>query len=191
MQNSARGEGTRRGEQTGEFRMPLPKSFRTTPTGVVIAALLAIAAPSLEAATDTATFSVTANIVDACDVQATNHAFGAYSPASSTALDATSPLSVYCTAGTAYSLAMNVGTGGGAFTGRKMLSGSNEIVYNLYTSAARTTVWGDGSGATATVSGTGVGLLTAATHTVYGRIGVNQDANPGSYSSTITVTLTF
>jgi spore coat protein U-like protein len=72
-----------------------------------------------------------------------------------------------------------------------MVSGGNELVYNLYTSAARTTVWGDGSGATSTVSGVGAGLLTASTHTVYGRIGVNQDANPGSYSSTVTVTLTF
>jgi spore coat protein U-like protein len=152
---------------------------------------LVMVAPYVKAATDTATFSVTANIVDACDVQATNHAFGAYSPSSSTALDASSTLSVYCTVGTPYSLALNVGTGGGTFTGRKMVSGGNELVYNLYTSAARTTVWGDGSGATGTVSGTGTGLLTASTHTVYGRVGVNQDANPGSYSSTVTVTLTF
>jgi spore coat protein U-like protein len=157
----------------------------------VAAIVLAMATCYVKAATDTATFSVTANIVDACDVQATNHAFGAYSPSSSTALDATSTLSVYCTVGTPYSLALNVGTGGGAFTGRKMVSGGNELVYNLYTSAARTTVWGDGSGATSTVSGVGAGLLTASTHTVYGRIGVNQDANPGSYSSTVTVTLTF
>jgi spore coat protein U-like protein len=171
--------------------MTFRKSIRATLAGIAAATLLAIDAPTVEAATDTATFSVTANIVDACDVQATNHAFGAYSPSSSTALDATSTLSVYCTAGTAYSLAMNVGTAGGTFTGRKMLSGSNELVYNLYTSAARSTVWGDGSGATATIGGAGVGLLTAVTHTVYGRIGVNQDANPGSYSSTITVTLTF
>ena len=152
---------------------------------------LAMVTSYVKAATDTATFSVTANIVDACDVQATNHAFGAYSPSSSTALDATSTLSVYCTVGTPYALALNIGTGGGTFTGRKMVSGGNELVYNLYTSAARTTVWGDGSGATGTVSGTGTGLLTASTHTVYGRIGVNQDANPGSYSSTVTVTLTF
>ena len=157
----------------------------------VASALCVVGTPNATAATDTATFNVTANIVDACDVQATNHAFGAYSPSSSTALDATSTVSVYCTVGTAYSLALNVGSGGGAYTGRKMLSGSNELLYNLFTSAARTTVWGDGSGSTSTVSGTGAGLLTAATHTVYGRIGINQDSNPGSYSSTVTVTLTF
>jgi spore coat protein U-like protein len=144
-----------------------------------------------QAATDTTTFSVTASIVDACDVQATNHAFGPYSASAGSALDATSDVNVYCTSGTTYTIALNVGTGGGAFTGRKMTSGGSELVYNLYTTAARNTVWGDGSGSTATVGGTGAGLLTASAHTVYGRVGTGQDSAPGSYSSTITVTLNF
>jgi spore coat protein U domain-containing protein, fimbrial subunit CupE1/2/3/6 len=161
---------------------------------ILRAALLALtcaAASSVHAATDTTTFTVTASVLDACDVQATNHAFGPYSPAASTALDATSNVSVYCTVGTPYTLALNIGTGGGTFAARKMTSGANELVYNLYTTAARTTVWGDGTGSTSTVGGTGGGLLTAFTHTVYGRIDVNQDVGPGSYSSTVTVTLTF
>lgn len=153
--------------------------------------MVAASMPAAHAATDTATFSVSASIADACDVQATNHSFGAYSPASGTALDGTSTVSVYCTVGTAYTLALNVGTGGGNFTGRLMASGGNSLGYNLYTTAGRTTVWGDGSGATATQSGSGTGLLTAVTHTVYGRIPINQDSAPGSYSSTVTVTLTF
>jgi spore coat protein U-like protein len=167
------------------------ESARTALIGAGSVLLLVAAAPYADAATDTSTFSVTANIADACDVQATNQAFGAYTPSASTALDATSTVSVYCTVGTAYSLALNVGTGGGTFTARKMVSGGHELVYNLYTTAARTTVWGDGSGSTGTISGTGTGMLTAATHTVYGRVGINQDVNPGSYSSTVTVTLTF
>jgi spore coat protein U-like protein len=171
--------------------MSFSNSARAALASVATALMLAIAAPYASAATDTATFSVTANISDACDVQATNQAFGTYSPSSSTALDATSTVSVYCTVGTAYSLALNVGTGGGTYTARKMVSSGHELVYNLYTTAARTTVWGDGSGSTGTISGTGSGMLTAATHTVYGRVGINQDVNPGSYSSTVTVTLTF
>jgi spore coat protein U-like protein len=165
--------------------------YRASLAGVASAILLGGGVPEAVAATDTATFSVTANIVDACDVQATNHAFGAYSPSAGTALDGTSTLSVYCTVGTAYSLALSIGTGGGTFTGRKMLSGAHELVYNLYTTAARSTVWGDGTGSTGTVSGAGTGLLTANTHIVYGRIGINQDVDPGAYSSTVTVTLTF
>ena len=167
------------------------KSCSAALTASALGLMLAAGTSHVDAATDTATFTVTANIVDACDVQATNHAFGTYAPGAGTALDATSTLSVYCTVGTAYALALNIGTGGGTFTGRKMLSGAQELVYNLYTTAARSTVWGDGSGSTSTVSGTGVGMLTAFTHTVYGRIGTAQDVQPGSYTSTVTVTLTF
>ncbi len=161
-------------------------------TRVGAAVLIAVlGAASAHAGSDTATFSVTASIVDACDVQATNQAFGAYSASAGSPLDGTSTVNVYCTVGTPYVLALNVGTGGRAFTGRKMISGSDELLYNLYTTAARTTVWGDGTGATATLGGAGLGLLSAASHTVYGRIGIGQDLAPGAYSSTITVTLTF
>ena len=148
-------------------------------------------APSANAVTDTATFNVTASIADACDVQASDVAFGAYSPSSSTALDSTGAISVYCTVGTNYTLALNVGTGGGTYVSRRMTSSSNQLFYNLYTGAAHGTVWGDGSASTGTISGTGAGLLTAATHTIYGRMGINQDSPPGAYSSTITVTLNF
>jgi spore coat protein U-like protein len=148
-------------------------------------------APALNAATDTTTFTVSAQIVDSCDVQATNLAFGAYSPSAGSAHNGTSTISVYCTVGTGYSLGLDVGTGGGGFSARKMTAGSNEISYNLFTSAARTTVWGDGTASTGTVSGTGAGLFSAVSHTVYGQIGINQDSAPGTYTSTITVTLTF
>lgn len=142
-------------------------------------------------ATATTTFNVTASIVDACAVQASDLAFGVYSPSSSTALDSTTAVSVYCTVGTNYSLALNVGTGGGTYVSRKMTSGANQLFYNLYTTTARSTVWGDGTASTGTVGGTGIGLLTAATHTIYGRMSINQDSPPGSYSSTVTVTLSF
>jgi spore coat protein U-like protein len=72
-----------------------------------------------------------------------------------------------------------------------MGSGGNQMSYNLYTTNARSTVWGDGSGSTGTISGNGSGLLTAAQHIVYGRIAINQDVAPGSYTSTVTVTVTF
>lgn len=159
--------------------------------GLAFAVLAASSGGVADAGVDTTTFNVSASIVDACDVQAVNLAFGAYSPSAVTALNGASTVSVYCTVGTTYQLSLNVGTGGGDFTGRKMLSGAHQLTYNLYTTAARTTVWGDGTSSTATVSGTGTGLLTAVNHTVYGQIGVNQDSAPGAYSSTVTVTVSF
>ena len=159
--------------------------------GMVVGCAMLASAPALNAATDTTTFTVSASIVDSCDVQATNLAFGTYSPSSNTAHNGTSTISVYCTVGTGYSLGLDVGSGGGVYNARKMTSGGSELLYNLYTSAARTTVWGDGTASTGTVSGSGAGLLSAVSHTVYGQIGINQDSAPGAYASTITVTLTF
>lgn len=157
---------------------------------IVVCAVLT-SANALQAATDSTTFTVTASVAPSCDVQATAHAFGAYSPSAASPLDTTSTISVYCTQGTAYAVSLNSGSGGGSFAGRAMLSGSDVLVYNLFTNNARTTVWGDGSSSTGTVGGTGSGLLTANNHTVHGRIGVGQDVPPGSYSSIVTVTVNF
>jgi spore coat protein U-like protein len=149
------------------------------------------AAPAM-ALTATNTFNVTANIVAACTVTATNLGFGPYSPSGATAVTNTSTINTFCTVGTPYTLSLNVGTGGGSFTTtRKMANGASLMNYNLYTSAALTTVWGDGTNSTATVGGTGTGLLTAAPSTVYGSIPVGQDLPTGNYTSTIIVTVTY
>ena len=59
---------------------------RVHKTGIAVIGVVLVSYASFsQASTDTATFSVTASIVDACDVQATNQAFGAYSAASGTA----------------------------------------------------------------------------------------------------------
>jgi len=144
------------------------------------------------AATVSTTFDVTATVVDACSVSATDLDFGSYDPSSGTALDGSSTISANCTVGTGYTLSLDIGGGGGAYTQRLMDSaGTDTLGFNLFTDAARTQVWGDGSGATATVSSTGAGLLTSNNHTVYGRIPISQDVEPESYSSTITVTVTY
>lgn len=144
-----------------------------------------------QAVTATTTFNVTATVSSSCSATATDLAFGAYNVASSTPLDGTSTINVSCTTGTTYTVALNVGTGGGSFTARRMASGGNTLDYNLYTTVGRSTVWGDGTGSTATVAGTGSGLLTPNAATVYGRIPINQDVAAGSYASVITVTVNY
>ncbi len=144
-----------------------------------------------DAGTSTTTFPVSAVINSACSVTASALTFGAYNPTSGSPLDGTSTISVYCTVGSAYTVALDIGTGGGAFTTRSIANGGNVLDYNLYTSSARTTVWGDGTGATSTVAGSGAGLLTPSTQTVYGRVSALQDKPAGTYTSTITVTVTF
>lgn len=163
----------------------------TRRAALLLAPVLVVGSGAALPATDTTTFVVSASIVAACDVTATNLSFGAYNAAAGSPLDGSSTINVYCTTGTGYTVALDIGTGGGTFATRTISGGGNTLNYNLYTSPARTTVWGDGTASTSTVPGTGVGLLTANPHTVYGRIAAAQDQPPASYSSTITVTVTF
>ncbi len=162
---------------------------RAAPLLVAVAAL--VASSGVVAGTATGTFTVQATIASACLVSATTLNFGTYSPSSATALTGTSTVSVNCTSGSPYTTSLNVGSGGGAFTARTLLSGSNTLDFNLYKDAAYTQVWGDGTGSTFTVAGTGSGLLTANTITVYGQIPISQDKPVGTYTSLITVTVSY
>lgn len=160
------------------------------------AALIAVIFAGSEAlaATATGTFQVTATVVSGCTVSAPALAFGNYDTSSATPTAATTTVSVYCTVGTSFTTALDVGGNGGDYaTGRLMLGGTNgdNLSYNLYTDATYTTVWGDGSGATSTVAGVGTGPLVAVPQVVYGRIPAQQNISADSYSDTITVTVTY
>ena len=66
--------------------------------------------------------------------------------------------------------------------------------YNLYTTAALGTIFGDGTAGTSTVAGTGAGIATASNVIVYGQLpdnATNQASVPGAYTDTITVTVTY
>jgi len=160
------------------------------------AAGLAAAAGTAVAATTTTTFAVSATVNANCLVAANPLNFATYTPGSGD-LDVNTTLTVRCTKNTAYTVALNAGsTVGGAIAQRLMGNGTDTLQYNLYTSAARSTIWGDGTSSSSTVPGTGAGLgvPNAITHTVYGRLvdsAANQAVSAGSYSDTITVTVTY
>ncbi len=71
---------------------------------------------------------------------------------------------------------------------RIMKSGGNILNYNLYTSAARIVVWGDGSGGSSTMS---VNRNNTTTLSVFGQIPAGQDAAVGAYTDNITTTISF
>jgi spore coat protein U-like protein len=153
-----------------------------------------LAAGVAQSATTTSTFGVTATVQSTCSATATALPFGTYTPGGG-ALSNNSTISVKCSKNTPYTIALNAGTTtGGAFTQRLMASGANTLQYNLYTTAAFATVFGDGTGSTATSAGTGAGVATANALTVYGQLpdsAANQAAVPGAYSDTITVTVSY
>ena len=138
-------------------------------------------------------------IVCSCSVAIdSNVAFGTYNPLPGTAADAAGHFTVTCDliVGllSTYSVALSKG-GSGGYSPRKMSSGTNTLNYNLYTDAARTTIWGDGSGGSTIVSDRSLLFLlghVVRPYDVYGRILANQQATfPGSFSDTITVIVTY
>jgi spore coat protein U-like protein len=158
----------------------------------MIAALLMGGAA--QAGSTAAQFNVTATVLSTCSASATAVAFPNYTPGGG-AVTANGTISVKCTNQTPYTVKLNAGsTTGDTFTQRLMANGTNTLQYNLYTTAAFATVFGDGTGTTGTVAGTGAGLNTATTVTVYGQLPdstTNQSAVTGSFSDLITVTVTY
>lgn len=130
-----------------------------------------------------------------CTVTATSVSFGTYDPLSSADDDSTGSVRVRCTLllAIAGSFRVSLSTGSsGDYTGRTLRNGSNELLYNLYTSTARNQVWGNGTGGSAQVTQSFSGLLVIdRTLTVYGRIEGGQNVPSGAYSDTILVTVTY
>jgi spore coat protein U-like protein len=123
-----------------------------------------------------------------CTAFASSLVFGDY--AGST-LDVTGTITVTCTSGTPYRIGLNAGnTPGATVTNRLMFGGTggqNTLGYQLFSDAARTINWGNTIG-TNWVSGTGNG--SAQPYTIYARIPANQASPQGSYTDTITASIT-
>jgi spore coat protein U-like protein len=164
-------------------------------SATLAASVLAAGAAQAANPTVTTTFQVSATVQPNCTTSATALGFGNYTPGNG-AVTANSTITVNCTKATGYTIALNPGsTTGDAYTQRLMTSGAGTLQYNLYTTAALNTVFGDGTGgATGTDAGTGTGMANAFTYTVFGQLPdsvANQASTPGTYTDTITVTVTY
>jgi spore coat protein U-like protein len=169
--------------------------FKTLTGGItsgtaVIAAAICLPAPAFAGSVSTS-LATNATVTANCTVSTSVLAFGNVNTISGSNVDGTGGLSVTCTNGTTWTAAAGVGGGSGAsFVARKMTSGANLLNYNLYTTNGYAVVWGDGTGSTATLGGTGTGSAQAVT--VYGRVGSGQTTVPaGSYADTVSVTVSY
>jgi spore coat protein U-like protein len=144
---------------------------------------------SVRAATSTTTMTVQMTITATCTINsASTLNFGTQGVLSAN-VDQTSTIQVTCTNTTPYNIGLNAGTGAGAtVASRKMTSGANTLTYTLYSNSTRTTVWGNTIG-TDTVAATGSG--STQNYTVYGRVPAQTSPAPGTYTDTITVTVTY
>jgi spore coat protein U-like protein len=149
-----------------------------------VAAALGVA---LLCASNSAAAAMSCTIVNTSGVS-----FGNYDTQRTAPLDSTGMISFRCSqvAG-ADSVMIQLGRGdAGVFLPRAMLVRSHRLEYNLYLDAARTRVWGDGTGGTsAYVARPDEGVTTSVP--IYGRIPPRQNVKPETYTDTIVVTLLY
>ncbi|MFL6586806.1 MAG: spore coat U domain-containing protein [Luteimonas sp.] len=164
--------------------------YRLLATLVLLAASC-LALPAAAQSTST-TFQVRISISSVCAFTAPGATDVDFGPQPSTAVnvDADGALTVTCTPGTAYNIALDAGQspGAGGVTARNMSNGTAALVpYQLFRDPGRSLIWGDTVG-TNTVANTGTG--TAQTIPVYGRVlSANQPA--GSYLDIMTATVVY
>lgn len=160
-------------------------------------ALLAPAAHAYNTAQGNLT--VTANVGQTCLVNNSLLALGSYDSIANatTPLDATSSLSINCSAGATAILGLGQGlhadTGSTeALPARRLSNGATTpdyLSYNLYQDAGHAAVWGNTTGAGGTgIVYTGTGALDSSV-TVYGRVASGQTPiGAGVYTDTVVIT---
>jgi spore coat protein U-like protein len=134
----------------------------------------------------TTAFTATLSFLPTCTIQPGTLAFGAYDPSSGAALDAAGTISVTCSRGAAYSVALGAGSYAAGSTRRMAGPGSDRLQYELYSNAGRTNVWS----ATATVNGNAASQAPI-TLVVYGRVPPGQLVQAGDYSDVVQSTINF
>ncbi len=171
--------------------MSVPKSRNVRRAGLVALVALAVGCNSATAGTSSGTLTVTASVAAVCIIGNATLAFGAYNPTGGAVLNGTTTTTLTCTLGTPYNIGMSAGAGTGATTTlRIMTSGTNTLGYKLFQNAGLTTNWGNTVG-TDTLSGTSSTSSLTNTITIYGQIPASEAAAVGSYTDTVTMTVTF
>lgn len=138
----------------------------------------------LWAASGTSSFDVSIQVLATCSISASNMTFSSITTGTTSNTDATSSLTVNCSNGTPYTIAL--GNGNNYSGGRRMTNGTTNINYYLYSDSGRSTQWNSAS----TQTGTGSG--SDQSFNIYGRIPSGQSVPfTGAYSDTIIATVTY
>ena len=128
---------------------------------------------------------------ETCTVAVTSLNFGSYNVFASTPTDSTATIVIDCN-GNARDLRISIGRGSASsFGARRMSKGSERLFFNVYRDAARTAIWGDGTG------GSQVEIVDRVQNNqphqvaVYGRVPAGQDVSAGSYTESVIVTIDY
>ncbi|MHB8109711.1 MAG: Csu type fimbrial protein [Syntrophorhabdaceae bacterium] len=132
----------------------------------------------------------------ACHVTISAINFGSYDVFSTSPVDSVGSLTISCTnpgTGVFATVAISASPNSGSVSPRKMkrVGGGDLLNYNLFTTSSRTTVWGDGTAGSITVTTPSrVRQGRPVTINIYGRIPAGRDVTFGSYADTLVVTVT-
>ena len=167
--------------------MKISSTIKFAIPAVVGILTLGLVTPAAFASTTvTTTFVVTATVPSSCVISATALGFGSYT---GVLAQSTSTVIVQCTNTTPYTVGLNQGTGANATVANRLMTGPNAATlgYSLFSDTLYSVNWNyTGAG---TVGGTGNGAQQKLT--VYGQIPAGQYVAPGSYSDTITASVTY
>ena len=120
-----------------------------------------------------------------------NVVFGNYSVYTATPVTATGRIRINCNNAT-NAVIVDLSRGNApTFIPRYMLKGIEQLTYNLYLDAARTTIWGDNTGGTVHYGPTNPPNGTNRNITIYGQVPALQDISAGAYADSITATANF
>jgi len=134
-----------------------------------------------------------------CRVAAAALQFGTYDPSSRTPYDSATQIALSCVpqsavSGAGNTLSFEIALSGDAHA-RALQNGSYTLRYVIYSDAARTQLWGDGTGGGLSFKGglalTGNLTTAEAVIPIYGRLPSGQWIPPGGYSDVITVVVSF
>ena len=166
-------------DKTSRSARTRARSHRITAFAVLMAAGLCL-------------FSGSAEAQFRCRVSVVPFAFGTYAPGNPAPHDVTGNIDVRCMGQPGFFIATLSTGSSGSFAQRQMLSGVTPMGYNLYLDAARSLVWGDGTGGSLPVIRIKArpGRQNFALP-VYGRIPPVQSVSPGLYTDDIVVTIVF
>jgi spore coat protein U-like protein len=166
---------------------------------MLIAALVAaslLPQTAAQAGTATGNLTVQMTITASCTVGGSTLTFPSTAGTSltSTAVTGSSTFSVTCTNSSPYSIGM--GQGLNYSSGNRMASSGNYLPYGLYVNSTLTYPWTTGaSNSSCTTTNDcylGTGSGSAQTITVYGQVPTTATAPvPGTYSDTVTMTVTY
>jgi spore coat protein U-like protein len=132
------------------------------------------------AQTDTDTLTVSATVIEAARIITVGDInFGNYDPTNPTANDAQGTVQIRATNGMTYTVYIEDPP-------REMTDGTDTLSYELYSDAARTSVWGSTLGTGEGYTSTGNAPVT---YDIYGRVAALQDVGAGSYSQTVDITV--